>query len=191
MAPSNTFGCYQKLRRGATKDEVDRALQIPHPRLSVKIDNLVMLVPIIPMGRPIPPQEEIVVHPQSNQTQRYEVSFPMTMVTQNMQPCNVFDSTREVTRVSQDANPIRHIAPMNPIIKARFEHLKDGYGHHENKLNEHDTRLKEHEERLAKHDGIIAKSNEILQSLKITHCEHLGCTKTTHGIIAASYFRCH
>lgn len=100
------------------------------------------------------------------------------------------DGSREDTRGPQDASPICHVTPMNPIIEARFDRLKVGYEHHENKLNEHDTRLKEHKARLAKQDSILEKSNEILQSLKNTHCEHSGWTRVSPGI-ATSYLRWH
>lgn len=62
---------------------------------------------------------------------------------------------------------------------------------HEDGLNEHDAWLKEHEARMANEDRILDKANEILESLKNTHCEHIGWTRGTHGIAAASYFRFH
>lgn len=44
---------------------------------------------------------------------------------------------------------------------------------------------------MAKQDIILEKSNEILETLKKTHCEHLEWTRATHGITATSYFRWH
>lgn len=91
----------------------------------------------------------------------------------------------------QDASPINRVNPMNTNIEAQFEYLEAGYECHETRLNEHNARLKEHEARLVNQDRILEKSNVILESLMITHCEHIGWSWPTHGIAAASYSRWH
>lgn len=52
----------QDIEEGATAGEVARAPQIPCPKMLVKVDDPVMLVPIILMERLIPPQEETSIH---------------------------------------------------------------------------------------------------------------------------------
>lgn len=73
----------------------------------------------------------------------------------------------------------------------RSDHIEDKFRKHDARLREHGTRLKEHEASLANQGRILEKSNEILESLKNTHCEHIGMTRATHEIAAASYFRWH
>lgn len=142
-----------------------------------------MLIPMIPMGRPIPPQDETTMPPQPRQTPWQKDGPIMIVVNLSRQPYNVSNSSREVAR----GRPISRTTPMNPIIEATFEHLEAGYECHQNRLDEHDARLKEHKERMAKKDGIMEKSNEIDESLNNMHCEHLGWTRATHEIAATSY----
>lgn len=60
------------------------------------------------------------------------------------------------------------------MIVARFKRLEAGFERHMTILSERDAHLKEHDKRLAKQDYILERSNEILEMLKNTHCEHLG-----------------
>lgn len=62
---------------------------------------------------------------------------------------------------------------------------------HEDGLNDYDARLKEYVARMANQDRILDKANEMLVSLKNTHCEHIGWMRATHGTVAVSYFRWH
>lgn len=69
-----------EIKEGATKDKVFRASQIPHPKMPMKVDDPSMLIPIIPMGRPIPPPDETTMLPQSRPAPRQEVNPAVTIV---------------------------------------------------------------------------------------------------------------
>lgn len=178
------------IKEGATEEEVARTSHIPCPKMLMKVNDLVMLTPVTPMGRPIPSLDETAMLLHSRPAPRQVVNHVVIVLNPRRCLRNVSNSSRSDTGTSR-CNPINHAALVNPHIEARFECLKAGYEHHENRLNDHDTRLKEHEARLATQDGISEKSNEILESLKNTLYEHLGWTRATHGIAAASYFKWH
>lgn len=71
-------------------------------------------------------------------------------------------------------------------LEVRSDRYDDKFNEHDAKLKEHDARLKGHEAKLSNQDRILNKSNEILESLKNTHCEHVGWTRAPHGIAAVS-----
>lgn len=117
------------IREGATEDKVARAPQI------VKIDDLVMLFPIILMGRPIRSLEDSEVPPPVRRPSMQEVNPNVTLVNPNRQSRNVSETNREVTRGPHDASPIERSGPLNPLIEARFERLKVGHERDEYRLN--------------------------------------------------------
>lgn len=115
----------------------------------------------------------------------------ITVVRPHRWPRLTQDTSRKVTGGPQDTSPISHSNPIIANIEARVGSLEVRSNHHEDMLNEHDGRLKEHEDKLTNQDRILDKDNEILESLKNTHCEHIRWTKATHGIAATSYIRWH
>lgn len=68
------------IREEATKEEEVMAPQIPSPKIPVKIDDSVMLIPIIPMGRPIPSPKDFEVPPTVKRLSMHEVNPDVTLV---------------------------------------------------------------------------------------------------------------
>lgn len=83
---------------GATEAMVAKAPQIPHPRMPIKVDDPVVSVSVIPMGRSIPPQNEPKIPPQSRQVPKQEVSLAVIVANPSRRPKNVLESSREVMR---------------------------------------------------------------------------------------------
>lgn len=156
--------------------------------MSIKIDDLVMLIPVILMGRqiPVPDQEVTLPAPKSPEQ---KMNPAVTNVNANRQPRNVQATGREVTRGPQDASPVDRFGTFNPIIEPHYEYLKAGQEGHEHHLNDHDVRFKEHEARMEKQDTLIGKFDDILVTFKNTKIEHIGWTRATHRMAATSFFR--
>lgn len=69
FGPEQCVWTFLDIREEAS-EEVARAPNIPRPKIPVKIDNLVIQIPIILMGRPIPSLES---HEESPSVQRPSV----------------------------------------------------------------------------------------------------------------------
>lgn len=77
--PERNVSMLQDIEKGATEEDVARAQQIPCPKMLILVDDLVMLVLIIVLGRPIPPQHEPTMLPQSRHIPRQEVTTAVSI----------------------------------------------------------------------------------------------------------------
>lgn len=109
-----------------------RAKQIPRPKMPTKLDELMTLIFVIPIARPIPRQQ-------------YH-QHPVTKVTQS--PCHTQANNREVTRGTLDASPITRSHPLFTSLENLVGNLEGKEGQFEERLDGHDIKFEEHENKI-------------------------------------------
>lgn len=108
------------IREGATEEEVATTPKIPCPKILLKVEEPVMLIPIF-QREDHPIRLIMKNHHWPHDQEHRRIVPPSPLPSSSTDPCNIEETTQEVTKGPRDVCPIDCSGPNNPVIEAQLE----------------------------------------------------------------------